>query len=265
MSLVYANDPAITYSCPSGALQATWSLRGDGQGGYTMDTRGNGCFMQYSFTGTGISVQIIRNWDHGWFSCALDNNTPQWFNANSGTVGWGMACTLTGACNDKHTIKITNSDEPGWALSVNNITLSASPAQNVTTFTSDFPPVQVPVSLTSSQSGSLYTARGSKNNTVSTSTLGVVSGVLGLLILVALGAAAVFWRRDCRSRQQLRWKVDLSEGTPFTMNVSTALESQSGSSAHLQDPLMVSDTMGSSSARVEPSPAYTPHPTQKRG
>ncbi|KAG9037734.1 hypothetical protein FRB95_004580 [Tulasnella sp. JGI-2019a] len=304
MSLVYANDPTITYSCPPGALQATWSLRTDGQGGYIMDTRGNGCFMQYSFTGSSISIQIVNNFDHGWYSCTLDDHTPQWFNANTNAPGYGAACALAGASNDKHTIKVTNSDEPGWALSINNITLSsASTAQNVTTFTSVYTPVQVPVALTASASGSACTstvtatgtslsnatAGESSKNTVSTGALGAVAGVLGVLLLIALGAAVVFWRRDRHSRQQLQWAMDMSNAaTPFTTNASTSLslqargqqpivtpydpwEANSGVAPSVQPPpsSIAGDTAGSSSGGVEPSPAYTPsaagYPAQKRG
>ncbi|KAG9010886.1 hypothetical protein FRB94_009588 [Tulasnella sp. JGI-2019a] len=301
MSLVYANDPAITYSCPSEALQATWTLR-QGQGGQIMDTTGNGCFMQYSFTGTSFSIQIIHNYDHGWYSCTLDDNTPQWFNANAGTVGYGTGCALTGASHEKHTIKITNAYEPGWQLSINNITLSADPAQNVTTFTSHFPGVQVPASLSGLPSTSACpsaTAGGSNKNTVSTSAIGAIAGVLGLLLLMALGAAAVFWRRDRYLRQQLRWAVDLSADgvTPFRMNAPNASThvtrgqqlgvtpydswegmayfSRSGSAStfslirqHIvRDPvhLRASSTAGGTtdSSNIEPSPAYTPHPSQE--
>lgn len=86
----------------------------------------------------------------------LDNNTPQWFSANSAGPGmFGAACTLTGASNEKHTItvsytrrlerpeldlkvfcpKVANGDQPGWWLSISNITLSTNPAQGDITFT----------------------------------------------------------------------------------------------------------------------------------
>ncbi|KAG8881800.1 hypothetical protein FRB97_009135, partial [Tulasnella sp. 331] len=227
MSIVFANDPAITYACPPGALQATWSLRADGQGGYIMDTRGNGCFMQYSFTGTSINVQIVSNFDHGWYSCMLDSSTPQWFNANAGTDTFGAACTLTGASNEKHTVTITNGDQPGWALSINNITLSSSISQGVTTFTSVYPPVQVPVAITAT-TGSSYASTvtttatstsnaditNSSDHKVSTSALGAVAGVLGVITLMALGAAFLFWRRDRHSREELKWALEMSENRP---------------------------------------------------
>ncbi|KAG8875893.1 hypothetical protein FRB97_004662 [Tulasnella sp. 331] len=295
MSIVFANDPAITYACPPGALQATWSLRTDGQGGYIMDTRGNGCYMQYSFTGTSINVQIVSNFDHGWYSCMLDNTTPQWFNANAAIATFGAACTLAGASNEKHTITITNGDQPGWALSINNITLSSNASQGVTTFTSVYPPVQVPVAITAttgSSCASTVTATvtstsnsdttGSSKHEVSTSALGAVAGVLGVVILMALGAAFLFWRRDRHSREELKWALEMSENRPAPFIAvppkppSPSREQQlaavpygpwevAGGSIQPQAPSTLGTSEGS--VAIEPSPAYSAstYPGQKRG
>lgn len=95
-------------------------------------------------------------------------------------------------------------------------------------FRSAYTPVQVPVAVTTTTSGSSCTVivtsnssadnAGSSKHEVSTSALGAVAGVLGLITLMALAAALIFWRRDHHSREQLKWAMEMSTNatTPFT-------------------------------------------------
>ncbi|KAG9016163.1 hypothetical protein FRB93_011637 [Tulasnella sp. JGI-2019a] len=267
MTTILASNPAIMTSCPKDSISSPWGIESV-PGPYKM-ARGTGCYMQYHFNTTGISVLVEGNFDHGWYSCALDGNPPQWFNANSnGDVLGKRGCYLQGASAGNHTLTITHGPQSGWALGFGNITLSNGPAENVTTFNSDWAGVTAPASYAASYA--TYSTSTPHHN--STAVFLAVIGVLGLLALLGLIAVVCFWRRERHYRQQLRWATDMLNGTiPFTdepglppprddlMTIQAAPydgRQNNTESIQLEAPSMVGSTFNESVA--EPSPAYTP-------
>ncbi|KIO17534.1 hypothetical protein M407DRAFT_32786 [Tulasnella calospora MUT 4182] len=177
-----------------------------------MDTKGNDCYMEYAFTATGVSVSILGNWDHGVYSCQIDDGSPQWFNANTAAIGYAVGCAVSGLANDKHTLKVTNAPMSGWWLTLENITLTTGDAYTgAKTFTSGWAAYQLPPTLASEAAATTVTAvttvtaSGSNGGQVPTSALAAVAAVLGALFIGAAIAAVYFWVRDSRFRRDHQW------------------------------------------------------------
>ncbi|KAG9010893.1 hypothetical protein FRB94_009595 [Tulasnella sp. JGI-2019a] len=249
---VLPTNRSIVYSCPPDAVQGSqcqnfstnhlpterafpiaWTVVKSGKV-KRMSTTGNGCSMQYSFNGTGISVQAESGFSHGVYSCALDGQSPQYFTANAGTSGVGGACVINGVSNQTHLITITNGPLPGWDLTIGDITITQSTtaiSTNATTFTSTFPPYQLPPSLaganataSASTSAATYTSTPASISTpiaptftgqTQSSISGNVDGaskssfrtalafaiVLGLIAVFSSTMAILFWNRYQKTRR----------------------------------------------------------------
>ncbi|KAG9018674.1 hypothetical protein FRB90_010590 [Tulasnella sp. 427] len=166
--------------------------------------------MEYSFTATGISVKVLGNWDHGVYSCQLDDNPAQWFSANSGTLTYNDGCSISGlAADTKHTLRVTNQPMSGWWLTLQNITVSTGDAFTGTkTFTSGWGSYQIPSNLASQTSSTVTattTVTASPSGQVPVASLAAVAAVLGALFIGAVVAAVFFWVRDSRFRRDHQW------------------------------------------------------------
>ncbi|KAG8874837.1 hypothetical protein FRB98_008221, partial [Tulasnella sp. 332] len=294
--VVPASDPTVTYGCPPDAVGAQWSIDGAISIPYKL-AYGNGCYMQYSFDSSSITVIVEGYFDHGWYSCALDDNPPKWFNANSAQDNLtNRGCYLQGASTGPHNITITNGPE-SFALSIGNITTGYDiTAGNTTSFSSDWPSVPGPpaapttsVAATSSIASTLSVAPTApavavSKNRISASAFGATAGVLSVLWLATLAIAVFYWLRERKMQQQLSWAMDMSErATPFPMTPAVPGPRQEPHVAHTTSPPWQStqysasvrgqalSTMADSEERligglhavgeIEPSPAYTPSGT----
>ncbi|KIO23910.1 hypothetical protein M407DRAFT_26706 [Tulasnella calospora MUT 4182] len=198
-TVIQVNDNNVKFDCPQGSLLGVWTLNNDGA--YNQNTKGNDCWMEYSFTGTGVSVNILGNWDHGVYSCQIDDGSPQWFNANSPNIGYALGCAVSGLANDKHTLRVTNAPMSGWWLTLQNITLTTGDAfAGSKTFTSGWAAYQLPSTLASPASASTVTtvttvtATSASGNHVSTGAFAAVAAVLATLFVGSTIAAVYFWR-----------------------------------------------------------------------
>ncbi|KAG9046085.1 hypothetical protein FS837_005117 [Tulasnella sp. UAMH 9824] len=102
-TVIPVTESGALFKCPPDALLQGWSLNG-----FSLETKGNDCYMEYPFTGTGVSVLVSANWDHGPYSCQLDGGDSRWFNANSPTNLVDVGCSISGIANQKHTLRVTN-------------------------------------------------------------------------------------------------------------------------------------------------------------
>lgn len=120
----------------------------------SMETQGNGCFMEYKFNGeshqlgsisylishpgVGVSVGMYLGNMHGPFGCSIDGKPLQWFNvipAIPDAYSFGSGCIMNGLTPGEHTLRVVNSPMPGWFLRVTDITVvSSSGAANTPSF-----------------------------------------------------------------------------------------------------------------------------------
>lgn len=228
-TIIPVTDSNVIFICPTGSLLGVWTLGNDGS--YRMDTKGNDCYMEYAFTATGISVKILGNWDHGVYSCQLDDGTPQWFTANSGTIVYNTGCAISGISNDKHTLRVTNAPMSGWWLTLENVTLTTGDAYTGTkTFTSGWASYQLPPTLANQTTASAVTAvttvtaSGSSAGNVSTAAFASVAAILGTLFVGATIAAIYFWVRDSRFRRDHQWTQAIS-AAPIAYTTEPAMSS----------------------------------------
>ncbi|KAG8875892.1 hypothetical protein FRB97_004661 [Tulasnella sp. 331] len=182
---------------------------------------------------------------HGVYSCALDSQAPQYFNANTEQSGSGVACNISGAAsNQTHLITITNGPLPGSFLTIGNIVINYTDpgAANATTYSSSYPMYQLPPNLTagnttmtinaipsaSTPSIPTPTATVRPQGGIAATSSGVsasgyraavaFSVLLGLLALLALAAAFFFWRRWAIVRNQsTQVMTRYSAPTPYTI------------------------------------------------
>lgn len=211
-----------------------------------MDTKGNDCYMEYAFTATGLSVNVLGNYDHGVYSCQLDDGSPQWFNANGPSPVLGVGCSIVGLSNDKHTLKVTNAPMSGWWLTLSNITLTTGDAFTGTkTFTSNWAAYQLPSNLAVQASASTVTAvttvtatseSASSGGHVSTGAFAAVAAVLATLFIGATIAAVYFWVRDMRFRRDHQWSQAIS-AAPIAYTTEPSTSTQTTEYNHLTSPM----------------------------
>jgi len=198
--------------------------------------------------GTGISVEILRNFDHGVFSCSIDGNGAQYFNANGGVLSWAAGCTITGLTNQKHTIVIANSPLSGWWLTIGNITVSSTVTTTTNTsnlFSSDYGVYAMPATLIGASQVSIVTATvtatitgetvvtatasasASGQTGVSVSAVAAACTVLAITALVFAILAFVFRRQGQRYMKQCEQERTM-EATPLDYTVAPYLTGSSG-------------------------------------
>ncbi|KAG9016164.1 hypothetical protein FRB93_011638 [Tulasnella sp. JGI-2019a] len=271
--VISASNSNITYTCPPNTpANSVWAMQSAVPEGAYNQVRGSGCSMKYTFSSKYGSIAVIvqGNFDHGFYSCQLDDNPPQWFNANANANTLSKrGCFIQGASRASHNITITNGPEPGWMLSIGNITLnwSNNPDGGATSFNSDWTLVMLPAYLTT-----VAPPPTPSKNVISTPVFGSVAGALGLLALMAFGAAALFWRRGRQLREQL-WAMDLSNTAgpltvvsraqrpsqePLVPHATPPGELQQGNLTSPQPQTQSAVEVNIGDLNVEPSPAYTP-------
>ncbi|KAG9018675.1 hypothetical protein FRB90_010591 [Tulasnella sp. 427] len=173
------------------------------------------CPPDSPFGRTGISIDVIGKCGNGIYSCQLDDNPPQWFNANFANFTYKNGCSISGiAAKKTHKLRVSSGPLSGWWLAVANLTVTTGDTvTNPQNFTSGWPSYQLPSNLAVSQS---TTAQ------VPVSTLAAVAATLGALFIGATVAAVYFWVRDSRFRRDHQWSQRLdSEPVAYLMGPAT--------------------------------------------
>ncbi|KAL8277028.1 hypothetical protein RQP46_010562 [Phenoliferia psychrophenolica] len=249
--LVQFNDttPSATYT---NVGNCTWSAGGSVDAGTFHTAFGGPCSASFVFNGTFGGLIGDFNWNHGVYSCAVDNEPETWYNGNTETNIHGQnMCAIGGLQNGTHTLTVRAGPYPELVLPVNFwvVSVEATPAG----WTSDaansaFNPSNVLTRVLTSTSIATATvtapaapplsASGGKTNESSSSKINTgVLAALGVVAGLSLVAAFVAVWLLYKARKDRRVSVNAAAGAESIVSWYPADNARSNGFSGYSEPM----------------------------